>query len=103
MLRYTEVNGELRFTVRVVPRASRSRIAGEHDGVLRVCVAAPPIEGAANEELVRMLARELKVPVRAVKITSGHASRLKQVRVCGASRSALENIPGEKSQDDSSS
>jgi uncharacterized protein (TIGR00251 family) len=96
VLLYTEANGELRFTVRVVPRASRTRIAGEHEGVLRVRIASPPVEGAANEELVRMLARELKVPVRAVEITSGHASRLKQVRVSGATASALENLTGEK-------
>jgi uncharacterized protein (TIGR00251 family) len=92
VLRYTEAKGELRFTVRVVPRASRSRIAGEYDGVLRVRLAAPPVEGAANEELVHMLARELKVHVRDVEITSGHASRLKQVRVSGASGSSLENL-----------
>jgi uncharacterized protein (TIGR00251 family) len=85
-----------RFTVRVVPRASRSRIAGEHEGALRVRVAAPPVEGAANEELVRTLAKELKVPLRAVEIMSGHASRLKQVRVSGASGSALENLIGGK-------
>ncbi|HEY6188452.1 MAG TPA: DUF167 domain-containing protein [Pyrinomonadaceae bacterium] len=92
MLRYTEAKGELRFTVRVVPRASRSRIAGEHEGVLRVRLAAPPVEGAANEELVRMLAKELKVHVRDVEITGGHASRLKQICVSGASGNALENL-----------
>jgi hypothetical protein len=92
VLRYTEADGDLRFTVRVVPRASCSRIAGEHEGVLRVRLAAPPVEGAANEELVRMLAKELKVHARDVEITSGHASRLKQIRVSGASRSALENL-----------
>jgi uncharacterized protein (TIGR00251 family) len=92
VLRYTENDGELRFTVRVVPRASRSQLAGEHDGALRVRVCAPPVEGAANEELVRILARELKVPIRAVEITSGHASKLKHMRVTGATASALENL-----------
>ncbi|HEX8144439.1 MAG TPA: DUF167 domain-containing protein [Pyrinomonadaceae bacterium] len=100
VLRYTDDNGELRFAVRVVPRASRSQIAGEHDGVLRVRVAAPPVEGAANQELVRTLARELKVPVRAVVITSGHSSRLKQVTVSGATASALENLAKEGNEQD---
>ncbi|MGH9901987.1 MAG: DUF167 domain-containing protein, partial [Pyrinomonadaceae bacterium] len=51
MIRYTESDGAITFAVRVVPHASRSAAAGEHDGALRVRVAAPPVEGAANEEL----------------------------------------------------
>lgn len=84
------------FTVRVVPRASRSAIMGEHDGALRVRVAAPPVEGAANEELVRTLARALNVPPRAVEIRSGHASKTKQVRVRGAERTTLESLAQKK-------
>lgn len=82
----------LTFMVRVVPRASRSEVAGEHDGALRVRVAAPPVEGAANEELVRTLARALRVPTRAVEITSGLTGKLKGVRVLGASASLLESL-----------
>jgi uncharacterized protein len=92
VLQYTERDGALIFTVRVTARASRSGIAGEHDGALRVRVAAPPVEGAANEELVRTLARALKVPSRAVEITTGHASKVKQVRVTGAERRVLESL-----------
>lgn len=80
------------FTVRVVPRASQSKVVGEHDGALRVRVAAPPVDGAANEELVRTLARALSVPVRDVEITGGHTSKVKQVRVMGATRDALESL-----------
>jgi uncharacterized protein (TIGR00251 family) len=83
MLRYTETDGALTFAVRVVARASRSAVAGEHDGALRVRVAAPPVEGAANEELARTLARALNVPTRAVEIVAGHRSKTKQVRVAG--------------------
>jgi uncharacterized protein (TIGR00251 family) len=92
VLHCTEHNGALSFTVRVVPRASRSEVAGEHDGALRVRVAAPPVDGAANQELVRMLARSLSVPARDVEITSGHTSKLKHVRVQGATREALEAL-----------
>lgn len=92
MLRYTEREGSLFFTVRVVPRSSRSMVVGEHDGALRVRVAAPPVEGAANEELIRALARALDVPRSAVEITGGHASKLKQVRVRGADRLRLESL-----------
>ena len=84
MLRYTESEGALSFEVRVVPRASRSAVAGTHDGALKVRVAAPPVEGAANEELVRFLARALGVSRRDVEIVGGHTSRTKIVRAAGA-------------------
>lgn len=89
VIRLKEQNGALIFAVRVVPRASRSEIVGAHDGALRVRVAAPPVEGAANVELVRMLSRALGVPARNVEITSGHASKTKLVRVEGATRERL--------------
>jgi uncharacterized protein (TIGR00251 family) len=92
MLRCTETDGALVFAVRVVPRSSRSEVVGEHDGALRVRVAAPPVEGAANEELVRTLSRALGVPTRAVEITSGHASKTKLVRVVGATRAWLLSL-----------
>ena len=89
MLDY-EVSGRaISFAVRVVPRASRSEVAGEHGGALRVRVAAPPVEGAANEELTRTLARALGVPARAVEIVSGHHSKLKRVRVGGVGAERL--------------
>lgn len=78
--------------VRVVPRASRSAVAGEHDGALRVRVSAPPVEGAANLELTRTLARAFAVPVRAVEIMSGQTAKLKRVRVKGARRAQLEAL-----------
>lgn len=92
MLRCSEQEGAVHFTVRVVPRASRSTIVGEHDGCLRIRLAAPPVNGAANEELIRLLARSLDVPLRAVEITSGHTSKLKQVCVRGANRQRLEGL-----------
>jgi uncharacterized protein (TIGR00251 family) len=83
MIDYSEKDGSLTFKVRVVPRASRSEIIGAHDGALRVRIAAPPVNGAANEELVRMLARAFKVSRSAVEITGGQTSRLKEVAVSG--------------------
>ena len=92
MINFTESDGALIFKVRVVPRASRIEIVGEHDGALRVRVAAPPVEGAANKELIRTLARYFDVPTRAVKIVSGRAGKLKQVRVVGGSSEKLKNL-----------
>lgn len=96
VLQYTEREGALIFTVRVVARASQSRVEGEHDGALRVRVAAPPVDGAANQELVRTLAHAFSLPARAVEITSGHTSRIKQVRVYGAERARLERLAAGK-------
>jgi uncharacterized protein (TIGR00251 family) len=92
VIQSSERDGALHFTVRVVPRASRSSVAGEHDGALRVRVAAPPVDGAANEELLRLLARAFEVPTRDVLIASGHSSRLKQVQVRGATCARLNQL-----------
>jgi uncharacterized protein (TIGR00251 family) len=81
VLDYRDEGGALSFSVRVVARASRSAVAGEHEGAWRVRVAAPPVDGAANEELTRFLARALEVPARAVEIIGGHTSKTKRVRV----------------------
>jgi uncharacterized protein (TIGR00251 family) len=96
MIQFTQREGALIFNVRVVPRASSSEVVGEHDGALRVRVAAPPVEGAANEELVRALARAFDVPARNVEIMSGHASKTKRVRVVGGIISMLEKFAGIK-------
>jgi uncharacterized protein (TIGR00251 family) len=92
VLRYSEEGGVLTFQVRVVPRASRSEIAGEHDGALRIRVTAPPVEGAANEEVIRLLARALGVTRSAVEIVAGHTSKLKRVKVRGARPSDLRSL-----------
>lgn len=80
------------FNVYVVSRASKSEIAGEHDGALKVRVAAPPVEGAANLELIRVLAKSLNLPQNAFAIVSGASSRRKVVRAHGATRAQLERL-----------
>jgi uncharacterized protein (TIGR00251 family) len=89
MINYTEKESALTFKVQVVPRASRSEIVGEHGGALRVRIAAPPVEGAANVELVRLLARALGVSRRAITITAGLTSKLKVIRGEGVSPEVL--------------
>jgi hypothetical protein len=85
-------NRGLTFAVRIVPRASRSEIAGEYNGALRVRIAAPPVDGAANRELVRTLAKIFKLPQNAVEIVSGANSKSKTVRVRGADAATLEQL-----------
>ena len=89
-----EEAGALVFRVRVAPRASKTAAAGSHDGALKVRVAAPPVEGAANDELRRYLARSFGVAQSDVEITSGLASKTKTVRVYGATRERLGSLAG---------
>jgi uncharacterized protein (TIGR00251 family) len=69
--------------VRVIPRASRPGPAGARDGALLLRLQAPPVDGAANAEVVGILADLLGVPRRAVAILSGHRSRRKRIAVTG--------------------
>ena len=75
--------------VRVIPRAARPGMAGTRDGALLVRINAPPVEGAANAELVEVLSRALRVPKKAISIVSGERNRLKRVRVEGVTEEFL--------------
>jgi uncharacterized protein len=77
--------GGVTFDVRVQPRASKSGVAGELDGALKVRLAAPPVEGQANEELIRLLAELFDAPRRRISILSGQTSKNKVVSVSGIS------------------
>lgn len=92
MLEYSIRDGSLVFKVHVVPRSSRSEVAGEHNGSLRVRVSSPPVEGAANKELIQVLAKAFKVSRSAVTIMSGQSSRLKQVSIDGVGSTALTQL-----------
>jgi uncharacterized protein len=65
----------------VTPNAKRTEVDGLHDGALRVRLAAPPIDGRANEALVAWLAKSLGVPKRDVAVLRGESSRRKQVAI----------------------
>lgn len=69
--------------VQVQPRAARTEIAGPHGDAIRIRLAAPPVEGAANEALIRLLSSRLGVPRAAVSIRSGQGGRRKVVAVAG--------------------
>jgi uncharacterized protein (TIGR00251 family) len=94
LIHLTEKNNALVFTVRVVPRASKSEIAGSHDGALKVRVASPPIDGAANAELVKLLAKTFGVARSAVEILSGQSARTKQVKIAGLSAPDFLKLTG---------
>jgi len=91
VIQFTEKDGDLIFAVRVVPRASKSEIVGEHGGELKIRIASPPVEGAANAELIKLLAEKFNVSKSAVEIVSGQTSKTKQVKINGGKS---ENISG---------
>jgi len=92
LIRHSQEGRTLTFAVVIVPRASRSEIAGEYDGALRVRIAAAPVEGAANRELQRLLAKKFKLPQNAIEIIAGTHSKRKIVRIDGADAAALEQL-----------
>ncbi len=69
--------------MRVQPRASRTEVVGQHGDAVKIRLRAPPVDGAANEELVRFLAERLGVARGAVTIVGGQTSRIKRVRIAG--------------------
>ena len=71
------------INVRVIPRSSRSEVVGEVDGVLKIKLKAPPVEGAANEELVSVLAKHFNTSRSNVELVGGLQSKNKRVRISG--------------------
>jgi uncharacterized protein (TIGR00251 family) len=67
------------FAVRVAPRASRARAMGVHDGALKLALTKPPVDGAANEALIKLLSKALGVAKTRVRIAHGEHARLKHI------------------------
>lgn len=89
-LRVQREDGAITFEVRVAPRASRNRVVGVRDGSLKVALTAPPVDGAANEALRKLLSKTLGVSKSAVEIVRGERGRTKLLRVRGADESKLD-------------
>lgn len=93
-LRITQRDDCLLVEVHVVPRASRSKVLGVHDGRLKIALDAPPVDGEANQALLSFLAKQLKVPRRDVTLCRGETSRQKLISLRGVSESALLGLLG---------
>jgi hypothetical protein len=91
-LRTDRCDGAVRFAVHVQPRASRSEISGLHGDALKVRLAAPPVDGAANDALVELIAAALGVPRRNVQIVSGQHARSKVVEVANVSVEDVQRL-----------
>jgi uncharacterized protein (TIGR00251 family) len=93
-VRMEEHSGSVRFAVRAQPRAARSEVVGEHDGALKVRLAAPPVDGEANRELVKLLARRLGVSQSCVRVVAGESGRNKLVEVAGVPVAGIRSALG---------
>jgi uncharacterized protein (TIGR00251 family) len=104
MLEITSCDGGVRFRIKVVPGASRTRIAGELDGALKLAVAAPPEKGRANRQVVALLAATLGVRATQVRIETGRSSAYKLCSVSGITAEQVHEAlrrdkkPGEKKE-----
>ena len=78
--------------VYVQPGASRDAVVGEHDGMLKLAVSAPPERGKANKAVAKLLARELGISASSVRLVSGQTSRRKEFLVEGVDTTALARL-----------
>ena len=96
MINFTGKNGAIIFNVRVVPRSSKSEIVGEHDGALKVRIASPPVDGAANAELVKLLSKTFEVSKSEVEILAGQTSKTKQIKIANLTAEKFLEFAGLK-------
>jgi uncharacterized protein len=87
----------VRLEVYVQPRASRTELAGRHDGVIKIRIAAPAIENAANRALLDFIALQLGTTKRCVRLVSGAASRRKVLEIEGVSEEVVAEKLGSRS------
>ena len=91
MLNVKEDKDSVTITVRVIPRSSVSEIVGEYDGAVKVRLTSPPVEGAANAELIKLFSKKLDVPKSSIAIVSGETSKTKRLRVSGVTSAKLRS------------
>jgi uncharacterized protein (TIGR00251 family) len=85
-----ETAGGIQLTVQAVPRAAKNEILGVHGGALKIRLTAPPVDGKANDALIRFLADALEVPRANIEIRVGQTGRKKVVRVSGLTAEEIE-------------
>jgi len=82
-------DGRITLTLHIQPGAKKTETAGLHGDALKIRLAAPPVEGKANEALIKFIAEALKLPKSAVNLKSGQTSRRKVLEVQGATTEAV--------------
>jgi uncharacterized protein (TIGR00251 family) len=85
----------VRLEVYIQPRASKTELAGMHDGVVKIRIAAPAVENAANRALVDFIAHQLGIAKRDVRVVAGGASRKKVLEIDGVSADVISAALGQ--------
>lgn len=88
----TEDAAGVTLSLVIQPRAGRTAVAGEHGDALKIRLAAPPVDGAANEALVNLLSDSLGVSKSAISIQSGHTGRRKRARIDGVTATQARSL-----------
>lgn len=85
-------DGRITLTLHIQPGAKKTEIAGRHGDALKIRLAAPPVDGKANEALIRYIAERLQLSKSAVSLKSGQTSRQKVLEVVGAELAAVISL-----------
>lgn len=85
MVWWTQQTNSIRLTLHIQPGAKKTEVAGEHGDALKIRLAAPPVDGKANQALLSYLAERFDVPQRQVVLKQGETSRRKVVEISGSS------------------
>ena len=88
------IQGGVRLQLHIQPRAARTEFAGRFGDALKLRIKSPPVDGSANDELVRFLAESLGVPRTRVELVAGHTGRRKTVRVSGVTVAQVLGVVG---------
>lgn len=89
-MRVAEKDGTVIFAVKVVPRASKTEIVGVMEDALKIRLAAPPVDGAANAELIKFLSKVFDVSKSRIAILSGETGKIKQIKITDFNRENFE-------------
>ena len=85
-------DGRITLTLHIQPGAKKTEVAGQHGEALKIRLAAPPVDGKANEALLRFVAETLGLPKSAVSLKSGQTSRRKVLEISGATSEAVARL-----------
>ncbi len=88
-------NGHITLTLHIQPGAKKTECAGRHGDALKIRLAAPPVDGKANEALIRFLADTLGLARSAVTLKSGQSSRRKVIELTGAQPESVARLAGD--------
>jgi uncharacterized protein len=94
LIEVNEKNDAVTFRVRAQPRAAKTEIVGEYAGAVKLRIAAPPVDGKANDEMIKFFSRLFEIPSRSVEIVSGDSSRDKIIRIHNIGVARVQGVLG---------